>query len=124
MSADNAPQTRNSNNHQEQNMTGITAYEIEDPVAHRLAKANDAIAFWKAEIVAQPEVTDQILDRLRPHLRDRDHLMSLTEAERSRAAEIWKLMHSSKWRHMYSDRDVDECDAAIREFYAIMGGAA
>ena len=53
-----------------------------------LARANDDITFWKSKFVEEPDYADRLLDRLQLHLRERDHLLSLTQDERDKADEI------------------------------------
>lgn len=92
-----------------------------NPVDKRLSEVADEIVFWQSEIVAEPHRADRILDRLQIHLRERDHLLSLSDAERSRVAELWPLIDAADEGKQAADGDqFRRYVAQVREYSAIL----
>lgn len=87
-------------------------------VDKRLAALADDITFWKSQIVDEPHRADRLLDRLQLHLRERDHLLSLTEDERSRAHELWQLMDGFEFAGPVPDQSTMDKFVAIQDQYS------
>lgn len=94
-------------------------------VDQKLADLNREIAYWKGRIVTEMHNADRLLDRLQLHLRERDHLLSLTQDERDKADELWRYMDSQLWQHRRGGEfDGEAFDAAAQECSMILDGAA